>query len=480
MLPLFDTPSHLALVRAWHSHSDPAYALMQHYSVSVEPVPYLFYYGFVHLLMYVAPIEIAHKLVLSVYLVAFPLSVAFLARSASRSPWLALLVFPLAYNRSWGYGFIAYLLGIVCGIVAFAFLIRYTRSGLRRDLLGFGLAITTTYFFHILPWAVFGLASALALPVARTPWKRSALAMGSTLPGVGALVWNAIFSAEGRSKFFDESQTPSTPGDWHDWRTRFAEFVQWCNDIVQGPMDTIVFAMLGVTVLVFFALAWRYRSPQPSETRVATRMLVVLLVCTAAACFLLPFSLYDPVLIWALAPRLAPLFVVALVVLPVVEVCGVRAVFMVPLAIANLLLLIQVSSLYRDFSRRNVSVLRMCDTLPRGKTVLVLMRGRTVETDIVTPLDPVASLPAYRHFRSWPMALLGGHSDRPFYQGIPVRPHVKYPSRDDNPNAYSLALGPYYDYYIVRGLAPDFDSSSVVTRITTRGQWSLYAHNVKN
>jgi hypothetical protein len=480
MLPLFDTPSHLALARAWHSFSDPAYGIARHYSLSIEPVPYLFYYGVIHLLMYVVPIEIAHKLVLSIYLIAFPLSVAFLARAAGRNPWMALLAFPLAYSRAWGYGFIAYLLGIVCGIMAFAYLIRYTRSGATKDILGFFLAITSTYFFHILPWAVVALSSGISVLVARTPWRRVLAAAVATVPCSALLVWSSILSTEKQSVFFDGSRTSANLGKWEDWPARLGRFVGWTNDIVQGSLDTLVLWVLGITLCIWVTLAWRDRNRQTQDARIATRMLLVFFACVGAGCFLLPFSLLRPVLIWSLGPRLAPLLVVALVVLPVVDVSGWRSWLMLPMALANLVLLFQTAALYRDFSRRNVALLRLCDSIPLGKDVLVLTRGEPRESNVEDPSDAVASLPAYRHMPSWPMALRGGHSDLPFSQGIPVRPHVRQDFQWTNPDSFSLQYGPYFDYYILRGSASDFEMSPRVTRIATRGQWSLFAHNPGN
>ncbi|MDZ4695443.1 MAG: hypothetical protein SGI86_09845 [Deltaproteobacteria bacterium] len=480
MLPLFDTPSHLALARAWHSFSDPAYSIARHYSLSIEPVPYLFYYGFIHLLMYVAPIEIAHKLVLSIYLVAFPLSVAFLARAAGRNPWMALLVFPMTYSRAWGYGFIAYLLAIVCAIMAFAYLIRYTRSGSRKDLLGFFLAITSTYFFHILPWAVTVLSSGIAIFVSGTSRKRVLVVAGAMVPCSLLLVWSSMLSKAKQAVFFDETSTSTPLGIWEDWPARWDRFVGWSNDIVPGSLDTLVLSVLGLTLCVWVGLAWRDRNRQTQEARIATRMLLAFLVSVAAGCFFLPYSLLRPVLIWSLSARLAPLLVVALVVLPLVDVSGWRSWLMFPLALSNLVLLFQTASLYRDFSRRNVNLLRLCDAIPTGKDVLVLTRGEPRESNVEDPSDKVASLPAYRHVPSWPMALRGGHSDRPFSQGIPVRPHVQQSYRWPNPDSFSLQYGPYFDYYILRGSAADFDGSPRVTRVATRGQWSLFAHNPGN
>ena len=100
LLPMLDTPSHLALARGWHSFHDPAFRIAEFYSLRIRPVPYVAFYGTIHLLMYVMPIEVANKLFLSAYLVLFPLAILSVARALGRSPWLALGAFPLAFNRT--------------------------------------------------------------------------------------------------------------------------------------------------------------------------------------------------------------------------------------------------------------------------------------------------------------------------------------------------------------------------------------------
>src|SRR4249919_981703 len=90
LLPMLDTPNHLALIRAWHNYNDPAYKIAEFYTLRIRPVPYFLFYLVIHLLMYVVNIEVANKLFLSAYLILFPLSILALARAVRRSPWLAL------------------------------------------------------------------------------------------------------------------------------------------------------------------------------------------------------------------------------------------------------------------------------------------------------------------------------------------------------------------------------------------------------
>src|SRR3954469_18658112 len=44
MLPMLDTPNHLALIRGWHSFHDPSYKIADYYKLRVRPVPYFLFY----------------------------------------------------------------------------------------------------------------------------------------------------------------------------------------------------------------------------------------------------------------------------------------------------------------------------------------------------------------------------------------------------------------------------------------------------
>src|SRR5687767_8969063 len=81
LLPMLDTPSHLALVRGWHSYHDPAYRIAEHYDLRIRIVPYVFFYATIHSLMYVFPLEVANKIFLSAYLILFPLGTLYVARA---------------------------------------------------------------------------------------------------------------------------------------------------------------------------------------------------------------------------------------------------------------------------------------------------------------------------------------------------------------------------------------------------------------
>ena len=182
MLPMLDTPNHLALIRGWHSFHDPSYKISDYYALRVRPVPYFLFYLVVHLLMYVVSIEVANKLFLSAYLVLFPLSILALARALKRSPWLALGGFALAFNQNWIYGFSSYLMGTVFLFFSMAALIRYLREGSRRQLIWLCVACVLCYFSHVEAWFCFGLCAIALLLVHWRRWQRGSVGLGGDVP----------------------------------------------------------------------------------------------------------------------------------------------------------------------------------------------------------------------------------------------------------------------------------------------------------
>ena len=115
-----DLPGHLetAFLHARLRLGDPEY--LGSYRIQSQPWPNSLC---TILLSYLGPLVgyvVAAKLLLSVYLLAWPLSVAVLARSLGRSEWLALLTLPTMLDLSWGLGFLGFLLGKPLVVLALA------------------------------------------------------------------------------------------------------------------------------------------------------------------------------------------------------------------------------------------------------------------------------------------------------------------------------------------------------------------------
>ncbi len=468
MLPMLDTPDHLALARAWHSYHDPSYRIAEYYTLRVRLVPYFLFYFLIHLLLYVAPIEIANKLVLSAYLILFPLSVLSLARALQRSPWLALGAFALAFNPGWIYGFSSYLLGTCFLFFGWAALIRYLDRGRPGALWGLAATTTLAYLSHVMAWALLGAGAIALLALEWRQLRRVALAAAAMAPSL--LLAIAAFLQERREHAYINREARFS-AVWRDVPTSVQEFPKRAMELFPGSLDQWTLAVVAITVVI---VALWPRLPRPADAPRATRRLTWLLVLLAVAYLALPYSIKQPMSWWYVAPRLPALMTPLLLLAPAGLPGGWRRLVMLPMVAACFVLPVKLTRLYGDFNRRNIGFLRLVDRLPRGGKTMVLARG-LIAGDPESSGDPSSSAPVYWHFMSWPMALHGGFSPYLFDQGIPVQPRPALPSFNvARTDALDLRSAPQFDYYLVHESSDVLRPDRSVRETSRIGSWTLY------
>jgi hypothetical protein len=117
-------------------------------------------------------LELAHRLILSLYSVTFPLAALFCARTvAPRSQPLALLFLPLTWNWFALQGLYNYILSLVAGLVWLAIVARDGGRPRRGASFALALASITVYLCHVGTFLVLMLVSALRVgaPVPNSP-----------------------------------------------------------------------------------------------------------------------------------------------------------------------------------------------------------------------------------------------------------------------------------------------------------------------
>jgi hypothetical protein len=471
LLPMLDTPNHLALVRGWHSFYDDSYKIAEYYDLRIRVVPYFLFYSAIHLLMYVFSIEVANKLFLSAYLVLFPLSILAVARALRRSPWLALSGFPLAFNQNWIYGFSSYLMGTVFMFFALAALIFYLRDGLRGHLVVLGVTTVLAYLGHVLPWFVFGCSAIALLVLHRRRWQlglRAALAM---LPSV-ALACVAVIGERSDKAYLKSDEFVAA---FRDFPTAVIEFERRVMELFPGNLDLVVFLVIAVTALGF---VWWRGTRVAGADPVEDKQLPLLIILWGVIYISLPYSIAKPMSWWYVSPRIPSLMAPLLCLLPAGRFIGWQRALFAPLVAATVALPLQLARLYTGFSRRNAPFMRLCAEVPRGTKVLVVVRGM-----MRGPLseeksgDPATSAPVYWHFSSWPMALNGGYGPYVFNQGIPIRPKVGVTVTAPAWGAvdtFDIRQAHDFDYFIVRNAADQMDREPSLSLVDRAGDWTLY------
>jgi hypothetical protein len=475
LLPMLDTPNHLALARAWHNFNDPTYRIMDYYTLRIKPVPYIFFYAFIHWFMYLFSIEVANKLFLSLYLILYPISVLALARAFKRSPWLAVGGFALAFSQPWTYGFSSYLLGTAFMLLGFAALIRYYAEKRNLDLIQILIWSLLAYLCHILPWFIFGLGAIGILLVHWRRWRPGLFAAFAMLPSL-ALALVAILDEQAEHAYINRGGKFS--GMWRDFPTSVIEFPRRVMELFPGNLDTVVLLVLTATVL---GLAIWKGTRSSEQTREEQRVLPLLVVLMGLSYVSLPYQVTKPLYWWYVAPRLPSMMAPLILLWPAVKLVGRQRLIMLPMVVACIALPIKLARLYRDFSNRNAPFIRLLGELPRGSSTMVvtrgMMRGQHSEEESG---DPSTSAPVYWHFSSWPMALHGGYDPYLFDQGVPVRPRVtlRAPSWS-TPDTFDIRQAPDFDYYLVRFAPAQMESEPSLKLIDQVGDWSLFQRTAR-
>ena len=159
LLPFMDLPQHLAAARTLHSFDDPAFGLDRFHVIDLSRTQYLSYYFAVDWLTWLMPLETANRVVLSLYALGTPLSLAAFLRAFDRDPALSLLAAPLAWNTFLFMGFANYLVAIPLMFWALALLGRLMAHFCWRRFSALTALTLLIFYSHA---QIFGLYVGLA------------------------------------------------------------------------------------------------------------------------------------------------------------------------------------------------------------------------------------------------------------------------------------------------------------------------------
>jgi hypothetical protein len=171
--PLPDLPNHIAAASVWHNYANPDFDFQRYYVLKLGPTPYWGYYLLAHLFAYPFGLDIANRLILSLYAVGLPIGILVLARRFGRSEWLSLFVFPLIWNFNLAIGFVPYCLGLALLPFALDVFDRFCETPTPKNAawaIALGIA---TFFCHLLPWGMWlAMAGMLGLVHRGLSWKQ--------------------------------------------------------------------------------------------------------------------------------------------------------------------------------------------------------------------------------------------------------------------------------------------------------------------
>jgi hypothetical protein len=377
--PLLDYPNQLARTFILSHLHDPAYHFADWYRADWGPFPYLGMDLTLVSLQRVLPVEVAGKVFLSLCLLAVPLSVWWLVRTANPGQGgLALWGLLLSYNLFFLEGFVNYQLGLAVCLLTITLWIRYLdRPGLRRWLLVVAAA-TATYFAHLMAFIFAGFVIFVYTLVEKRRLRDQLMAGIPFVPGVLMYVVTGII--HGRH-YLGELY-------FRDWPEKFFDGLAAYRHGYSPTLDSVVLWVTLVAVIVAF-----FRNP---EFRLRRSWTIVLLACLALY-GVLPDEVGGN---WEIDTRVIP---VGFVMLLLVASVGRRQQRILG-AIALLLFVARLVDVTRNFSAKQpelASLAAAVRSIPRDATVLPLINEHNDEDALQRP---------YVHFWAYSIVERGAHA----------------------------------------------------------------------
>lgn len=476
-LPCLDLPNTLSAVALWHRYGDASWRYQEFYRLNLLPLPYWGYMLPVHLLAYVAPIEIANKLFLSAYALALPVGVALLARRMGRSHWLALFSFALLYNINFALGFVTFCTGVAVLPYALWALDRFLDGPTRGRAVALALVTLALYFSHVLPWLFFGLAAALLLSCHTKYPRRVVAAAALMLPSVLVAIY--AFSAA------RDGSTAVHPGAlrYEAMREPLLDILRW----VPQSLTPVWPGNKAYYIVIALFAAWmtllltdRREAPAPTGmAAIAHHYRLELLFALTALCVIFgPTHLYQPVDLWMIGTRFTPVAAMLGALMVRAPIVGWRRLVVGGVVAISTVQPVLLARSYVAFDKSAVHARRVIAHIPRGSSTLTLIYGDGRDPAVADHAVPYLMFHAYAQLQA------GGYDPWAVGNGFPMVPRPgralpappwKHPEMFDQrtmASAYDfiLTFKELHDYAIFAGP----DDASRFPLVAADGDWRLY------
>ena len=121
--------------------NDPATPIYREYfNLNLVLEPNWLIYGLLLAFNHVVSLEIAEKILVSLYIIGFPLAVRYaIATVNPRASFISWLCFPFIYSLPFNMGFYNFSLSLVCFFLLLSVYLRYSGGFSAKSFIGFGL-----------------------------------------------------------------------------------------------------------------------------------------------------------------------------------------------------------------------------------------------------------------------------------------------------------------------------------------------------
>jgi hypothetical protein len=430
--PLHDLGWHLAAVSTWNHYYDPAFPYQRYYKLALGPNPYWGYYYMLHVLSAPFGLEVANRLLLSLYALGIPGATLYLALRLGRSPWLGMFAFPVVWNYSFSYGFIPFAMGMPLVLLMLALFDRFCE----RPTWALGAIVAVggslTFYFHLLPWGMYvGAAGMLGLLHEGRSFRRML---------ARAAVWGSAFTVGVATILFGKGYHMGTvAGHLAFKHYPITMFLKETYDFIWGGCagheDEVLAAALLASWIALRATA--RRAPFRWHDLRAAGMFVV----AYGAYLLLPRSVLAPVYWWGINIRFAAFAAIFLGLCIPGAIEGWRRWLLVPVALVGIGFSIDTLRHWRR-ADQFVDGFDQLGSIPTVNDRVLFASWPPVNDDSVTR--------AYvRPFAGRRVALYGGFLADHFDNGFPLVYRERYPTPEGNAPVFRWDIhAPYYDYFL--------------------------------
>ena len=494
-LPLLDWPQHVGLVSVVANALDATSGTHPHYEPYAAITSYLtLYWGGAILSKLVGSTTVALKLILSVYFLALPASLASVLHRFGRSPWPALLAFTAAWCWPLYMGFVAFVLALPLGFFAVASMMRACRSPRRDTLVVLAVLSTLLFFTHAMAYGWFVAAGgvfAIGLLAARRRWRTLGKVALAAAPSL--LLFGIWFVGQFVTDHIErlgagtlQIQSPSAAGgadvDYRPLAEKLDTIDFFFNEAFRDDADLSV-AHLYAQVLVALIVAGaaitivrRVRSQRSKPWYPVWGLVLALLF--GSLYFAMPMMANT---IWAISPR--AIVVGALGALLLVPPLFRRERWNALIGVPLVALAIHTANLNHErFAAFQPETDGFEEVMARAEP------GRRLYGIVQNAGSSVMSQAVFLHWPAYYMDEPGGLVGFTFVINptIPVRLRTlgtaPYPGRRSEwePHRFRWDIfGPYYDYVLVRGNVGALPASigarpGELSLVHSAGLWGLY------
>lgn len=491
LLPYMDLPQHLAAVRTMHSLNDAAFGLDRYHVIDLSRTQYLAWYFAVDWLTWLMPLEVANRVVLSLYAVGLPLSLVALLRALKRDPAIALAAAPLVHNTFLYMGLANYVTSIPLMFWALALLLRQLERLTLAGMVGLAAVVALMFYSHAQILLLYLGLAAIALPLGGRGWQprhwwRQALHAAPTLVLLGVWISRSMILAgaaqwqqgHGGRNVTDTQVRFEPIGD------RLAAIPGQIMDAFRDDADEKLLLAWLALLLVCWLLGQGRGAAQPADGQapgwwptLRARLPELMFVALFAVYVASPLSYKW---IWPISHRMVPVLALAATVAVSFARMPLRRTLLIVPAVA----LAAISAwTHADRARAFTE-----EAGPVREVLAQAERGRKLVALIFDKGSAVVRHAPYLHFGQYYVVDRGGmatFSFADFPQSPIVYPTVdgppKLPARWEwTPERFDYdQMGRFYDYYLIRdhpgsNRNPFGRWREEVELVEQQGRWTLY------